>query len=37
MDTNNYEIVLTDTAEEELEGIYDYISKHLIEEQALID
>ena len=34
MDTNNYEIVLTDTAEEELEEIYEYISKHLIEEQA---
>lgn len=31
MDTNNYEIVLTDTAKEELEEIYDYISKNLHE------
>ncbi len=31
MDTNNYEVVLTDTASEELEEIYDYISKNLHE------
>lgn len=31
MDINNYEIVLTDTAKEELEEIYDYISKNLHE------
>lgn len=35
MDTNSsYEVVLTDTANEELEEIYEYIFKHLIEEQA---
>lgn len=34
MDTNSYELVLTDTANEELEEIYEYISKHLVEEQA---
>lgn len=34
MDTNNYEIILTDTAKEELEGIYDYISKNLFEVSA---
>ena len=31
MDTNNYEIVLTDIAKEELEEIYEYISEHLLE------
>lgn len=31
MDTNTYEIVFTDTAKEELEGIYNYISEHLLE------
>lgn len=31
MDTNNYEIVLTDVAKEELEEIYEYISEHLLE------
>ncbi len=34
MDINNYEIILTDTAKEELEEIYEYISKHLIEDKA---
>jgi addiction module RelE/StbE family toxin len=29
MDTNTYEIILTDTAKEELEEIYEYISKNL--------
>ena len=29
MDTNKYEIVLTDTAKEELKEIYEYISKHI--------
>ena len=32
MDTNNYEVVFTDIAKEELEEIYDYISNHLKEE-----
>lgn len=31
MDTNNYEIVLTDTANTELEEIFEYISKNLHE------
>lgn len=31
MDTNNYEIILTDVAKEELEEIYEYISEHLLE------
>lgn len=31
MDTNNYEIVLTDIAKEEIEEIYEYISEHLLE------
>lgn len=31
MDTNTYEIVFTDTAKEELEEIYEYISVHLLE------
>jgi len=31
MDTNTYEIVFTDTAKEELEEIYEYISEHLLE------
>lgn len=31
MDNNNYEIVLTDIAKEELEEIYEYISEHLLE------
>ncbi len=29
MDTNTYEIILTDTAKEELEEIYEYISENL--------
>lgn len=32
IDTNSYEIVLTDTAKEELDEIYEYISKNLLEE-----
>ena len=36
MDTNKYEIVLTDTAKEELKEIYEYISKQLYEEKAAI-
>ena len=35
MDTNNYEIILTDTAQEELEEIYEYISKNLKEKNLL--
>lgn len=31
MDTNNYKIILTDIAREELEEIYKYISENLIE------
>lgn len=31
MDTNNYEIVLTDIAKEEIEEIYEYISQELSE------
>lgn len=31
MDINNYEIVITDVAKEELEEIYEYISEHLKE------
>lgn len=31
MDINNYEVVFTDTAKEELEEIYEYISEHLLE------
>ena len=31
MDTNNYEVILTDVAKEELEEIYEYISEHLLE------
>lgn len=34
MDTNNYEIILTDIAKEELEEIYEYISEHLLEKAA---
>lgn len=34
MGTNKYEIVLTDTAKEELDKIYEYISKTLKEEPA---
>lgn len=34
MDTNNYEIILTDVAKEELEEIYEYISEHLLEKAA---
>ena len=34
MDTNNYEIILTDIAKEELEKIYEYISEHLLEKAA---
>lgn len=34
MDINNYEIVLTDVAKEELEEIYEYISEHLLEKVA---
>ena len=34
MDTNNYKIVLTDVAREELEDIYKYISETLLEEPA---
>lgn len=34
MDTNNYEIVLTDNAKEELEEIYEYIAGHLLEEKV---
>ena len=34
MVTNNYEIIFTDTAKEELEKIYEYISKHLYETSA---
>lgn len=34
MDTNNYEIVLTDTAKGELEEIYEYISLKLSEVSA---
>lgn len=34
MDTNNYEIVLTDIAKEELEEIYDYIFNNLYNELA---
>lgn len=32
MDINNYEVILTDTAKEELESIYKYISENLLEE-----
>ncbi len=31
MDTNIYEIILTDIAKEDLEEIYSYIEKHLLE------
>ncbi len=34
MDINNYEIILTNTAKEELEEIYDYISNNLNEKLA---
>ena len=34
MDTNIYEVVLTDTAKEELEEIYKYISENLLEKVA---
>ena len=34
MDTNNYEIVVTDIAREELEEIYDYIYNNLSNENA---
>ena len=31
MDTDNYEVILTDVAKEDLEEIYEYISEHLLE------
>ena len=31
MDTNKYEVILTDIAREDLEEIYEYISKYLLE------
>lgn len=34
MDTNNYEVILTDVAKEELEEIYEYISEHLLQISA---
>lgn len=34
MDTNSYEIVLTDIAKEEIEEIYKYISEELVEINA---
>ena len=34
MDINTYEIIFTDTAREELEGIYEYISEDLSEIKA---
>lgn len=34
MDTNTYEIVLTDIAKEELEYVYEYISENLYANQA---
>ena len=34
MDTNNYKVIFTETAEMELEGIYDYISKTLLSENS---
>ncbi|HBC83925.1 MAG TPA: type II toxin-antitoxin system mRNA interferase toxin, RelE/StbE family [Clostridiales bacterium] len=34
MDINSYEVVLTDTAKEELEEIYEYISENLSEISA---
>lgn len=34
MDTNIYEVILTDIAKEELEDIYDYIYKNLCAEKA---
>ena len=34
MDIKNYEIILTDTAREELEAIYEYIAKKLYAEPA---
>ncbi len=34
MDTNIYEIILTDIAKEELEEIYSYIEKHLLEKNT---
>ena len=34
MDINKYEVILTDTAKEEIEEIYEYISKNLYEEIA---
>ncbi len=34
MDINNYEIVLTDVAQEELEDVYDYIFKDLYNEKS---
>ena len=37
MDINNYEIILTDIAKEELEDIYDYIYNHLVAEKAAND
>ena len=33
MNTNSYKIILTDTAKEELQGIYEYISNKLLEKQ----
>ena len=34
MDINTYEIIFTDTAREELEEIYEYISEDLLEIKA---
>ena len=34
MDINNYEIVFTEVAKEEIEGIYKYISENLYEIDA---
>lgn len=34
MDTNNYEIIVTNTARHELENIYEYISKSLLATEA---
>lgn len=37
MDTNTYEIILTDIAKEELDEIYEYISKNLFAKKAAND
>lgn len=34
MDINTYEIILTDTAKEDLDDIYNYISEHLYSLEA---